>query len=93
MEIDFRKIEVKGVDGKAINVDLSKTLGNQMYRTALSDDDMRLGKEIYDDGKINLNKPRAATVKKYIANGGFYAFIRAGINPILNKIIDEDKGL
>lgn len=93
MKIDFRKIAVKGVDGKAINVDLSKTLGDQMYRTALSESDMKFGKEIYDNGEVDLNKPRAETVKKYVSSGGFYAFIRAGINPILNKIIDEDKGL
>jgi hypothetical protein len=93
MKIDFRKIEGKDVDDKKIIIDLSKTLGNTMYRTSLTDEEMRLGKEIYDKGSIEVNKARALSIKRYVNNGNFYAFVKIAVNPILDKIIREDKGL
>lgn len=93
MTINFSKVKGKNVDDKEIIIDLSKTLGNTMYCTAMSDEEMKLGKEIYDKGTIDVNKPRAQAIKKFVNNGSFYAFVRVAINPILDKIIKEDKGL
>nr|WP_298672099.1 hypothetical protein [uncultured Prevotella sp.] len=93
MKINFEKIEGKDVNGKVINIDMSKTLGNQMYRTAMSEDDMNLGKEIYIKGTIEVNPRRAASIKRFINEGSFFAFVKCAIIPTLDRIMKESTGI
>jgi hypothetical protein len=88
MVIDFRKIEAKSVDDKKVIIDISKTLGNTIYTRAMTEEEMKFGKEIFEKGEIELNKPRALAVKKYLDSGGFYAFVKVAIKPVLEKILN-----
>lgn len=93
MKVDFRKIKTLKVDGSERTVDMSKTLGTIIHDTSVPREDMDLGKEIYSLGEVEVNKQRASIIKKYIMNGNFFAYIREGIVPILDKIINEKESL
>lgn len=71
MVIDFRKLEGKDVDDTKIIIDLSKSLGKEMYRTATEEVDMDLGREIFNKGTIEVNPWRAKTIKNCLNDGTF----------------------
>ena len=89
MKIDFRKLKVENVDGTEIEVDISKDLGKSMYLGAFAEEEMNLGKDIYKTGEVELNRVRAAAVKK-TADKIFNAFVRVALDVVLKDIISND---
>lgn len=88
MKIDFTKLTVKDIEGNEVVFDVSKDLGKIMYENSFLDEELQIGKEIYQNGEIELNKTRAEAIKKYLTN--FKAFIRIPLNEIIDKIIESD---
>lgn len=91
MKIDFKRIEIKDIEGKTVTRDVSKELGKHMYYNSMPADEMEVGREIYTNGAVDLNPARAKAVKKY-ADEIFFAFVRNEIDKLLDKIIN-DKGV
>lgn len=85
MEIDFRNVEVKDIEGNPVTVDLSKELGNMMYLNAQDIADADLGHDIYHKGKVELNKEQASIVKGYI-DKGFKAIVKRVMMPVLDSV-------
>lgn len=90
MEIDFRKIKVKDIEGKDSNLDLSKELGNSIYRNTADLGELELARNIYKDGKVEVDAGQAAILNKYVREG-FLAFVQEALCPVLDEIINLKK--
>ncbi len=88
MKVDFSKVVVKDIEDKDVIVDVSHELGKTMYANAFPDEELQIGKDIYFKKEIELNRPRAEAIKKYLPN--FTAVVRMAISQILEKVIESD---
>lgn len=85
MKIDFTKVQIKDIEGKAVTADVSMDLGNMMY---FGDKDIAvadLGHEIYHKGEVDLNREQAQIVKAYVEEG-FVAVVRRDLIPLLDSV-------
>lgn len=90
MKIDFRKIEVKGIDGVVTPFDLSKELGNDIYGKTADIGELELARELYLKGEIEVDAAKAITLNKYITEG-YKAFVQEAVSPVLDDIINPKK--
>jgi len=93
MKIDFRKIGIKGIDGKVQPYDLSKELGNAIFQSTKDIGELDFARDIYHKGEVDVTKEQAQAIKDYI-NTQFKAFVKEAIFPALDVIInykEEDK--
>ena len=59
MKIDFRKIEVKDIEGKENSLDISKMLGNAIYQKTSDLGELELAQNIYKNGEVELSPEQA----------------------------------
>ena len=79
---DFRKIQLKDIEGRVIDLDLSKQLGNLLYMQGRNIEECELGKEIYHNGAVELSKEQKASVLFYAKN--FPYVTQKGIEEAVN---------
>lgn len=88
MRIDFRKIEAAAsIEGEPEIFDVSKNLGNEIYRNTPDLGELNFAQELYKDGEVEITEERAAIVRKYISDN-FYAFIQVAVNKKLDEVIN-----
>lgn len=63
MKIDFRKIEVKDIEGKENSLDISKMLGNAIYQKTSDLGELELAQNIYKNGEVELSPEQAEQIK------------------------------
>ena len=68
MKVDFRKIQVKDIDGNVNEADISKMFGNMLYMQGQDIEECELGRDIYHNGEVELNEKMAAAVKRFAGN-------------------------
>lgn len=90
MKIDFRKIEVRDIDGNKSTVDVSKELGNAIYNKTADIGELELAREIYKQGEVEVDAEKARIIVKYV-NETFLAFVKEAISPVLDEIINPKK--
>lgn len=84
MKINFKKITVTDIDGNNSTVDVSKELGNAIYKQTQDIGELDFAREIYHNGEIDLSIDQIAIVRKYMDTGGFFAFVKEGVEKILS---------
>ena len=84
MKINFKKITVTDIDGNNSTVDVSKELGNAIYKQTQDIGELDFAREIYHKGEIDLSIEQIAIVRKYMDTGGFFAFVKEGVEKILS---------
>lgn len=89
-KIDFRKIEIKNIEGKKSTLDLSKELGNVIYQKTADLGELELARNIYKNGEIEVDAGQATILNKYIREG-FLTFVQESICPVLDEIINPKK--
>lgn len=82
-KIDFRKIEVVALDGEKKIFDVSKELANTIYARTPDIGELELARDIYKKGEVELSEEQAETVKRYLRECGFFAFIQEAVNELL----------
>lgn len=90
MKIDFRKLEYVEIDGKTKTIDVSKDLGNAIFRQTMDIGELDLARDVYHKGEVELTKKDAEILKKY-SEPYFLAFIKEVLIPALDLIINEDE--
>lgn len=90
MKIDFRKIELKDVEGIPFMMDVAKELGNSIYNETVDLGELELAREIYLKGEIDVDPAKAEVIKRYI-DGGYRAFVKEALIPVLDNIINSIK--
>ncbi|MBP1592999.1 MAG: hypothetical protein H6Q12_17 [Bacteroidetes bacterium] len=88
MKIDFRKVNVKDVEGNKSTVDIAKELGNQIYKKTADLGELETAREIYKNGTIEVDAEKATILSRYVKEG-FLAFVQESICPVLERIINN----
>ena len=86
-KIDFRKIKVSDIEGKETTMDISREMGNTIYKNTPDLGELEFAQEIYKKGEVDVTEERAAIVRKYMDVGQFFAYIKKAVNDELNRIL------
>ena len=84
MKIDFRKIEVKDIEGKENSLDISKMLGNAIYQKTSDLGELELAQNIYKNGEVELSPEQAEQIKRVCRKTNFVAFVQVAVNEALS---------
>lgn len=68
----------------------SKELGNTIYGKTADIGELELARDIYKNGKVDVDATNAAIIVKYVREV-FLAFVQEAICPILEDIINPKK--
>ena len=79
MKIDFRKIEVKDIEGNNSTVDISKILGNAIYQKTSDLGELDLAQNIYKSGEVELTLEQVESIKVYVKSN-FVAIVQIAFN-------------
>lgn len=85
-KIDFRKILVEDVTGKNSTLDISKELGNAIYKNTPDLGELDFAQELYKKGEVDVDENKAAIIRQYMDVAQFFAFVKAGVNKELDSI-------
>ena len=79
MKIDFRKIEVKDIEGNNSTVDIAKMLGNAIYQKTADLGELELAQTIYKNGEVELSTEQAERIREYVRTN-FVAVVQIAVN-------------
>ena len=82
MKIDFRKIQVKDIEGNNSTVDIAKMLGNTIYQKTADLGELELAQQIYKNGEVELSTDQAERIKEYVKTN-FVAVVQIAVNEAL----------
>lgn len=89
-KIDFRKIKVSDIEGKETTMDISKEMGNTIYKNTPDLGELEFAQEIYKKGEVDVTEERAAIVRKYMDVGQFFAYIKKAVNEALDAALSVE---
>ena len=90
MLIDFKNITIKDIEGNESTVDISKDLGNILYRSAVNQEGLEISRELYHNGEMDITKENAEVIKNIIASS-FLAVVQESLNPIFDEIMKSEE--
>jgi hypothetical protein len=67
-KVDFRKIEINGVDNVIKSNDLSKLLGNMIFSQAKDVAEDEFARDVYNKGEVDITSERIGFIKKHFDN-------------------------
>ena len=74
VKVNFSKIIIKDIEGRDVQADFQKQLGNQLYMQGRNIEECELGKRIYHaDGEVELSEKECEMVRNYIAGYSYVA--------------------
>lgn len=83
MKVDFRKIQVKDIEGNNSSVDIAKMLGNAIYQKTADLGELELAQSIYKHGEVELSPEQAERIREYVRNN-FVAVVQVAVNEALS---------
>lgn len=82
MQVNFKEISVKNIDGTKVQVDLSKEIANFIYATTKDVGELELSRNIYNNGSVDLTEKQSEMVLK-IVEENFIAVVKEALVPML----------
>lgn len=74
VKVNFSKIIIKDIEGRDVQADFQKQLGNQLYMQGHDIEECELGKRIYfAEGEVELTDKEADIVKQAVAGYSYIA--------------------
>ena len=74
MKVNFAKIVIKDIEGREVEADFQKQLGNQLYMQGRNIEECELGKRIYfAQGDVELTDKEAAIVTQAVQGYSYVA--------------------
>ena len=84
VKVNFSKIIFKDIEGREVQADFQKQLGNQLYMQGRHLEECELGTRIYHaDGEVELSEKECEMVRYFIA--GYSYIARSAIENQLKK--------
>lgn len=84
MKVNFAKIIIKDIEGRDMQADFQKQLGNQLYMQGRDIEECELGKRIYfANGDVELTEKECAIVRNAVQ--GYSYIARSAIESQLKK--------
>jgi len=83
MKINFRDFKTMDIEGKEQVLDISKELGNAIYRETMDIGEVELARKIYLEGELELSEGEVEIVKSFMERF-FKGFIKEAFYKIIN---------
>lgn len=84
MEIDFRNLPVRDVEGNPAPRDISKELGNYIYNETADLGELDLAQRIYREGRVDLTDDELEAVRRYVGKG-YKAFVKRALEEAIGS--------
>lgn len=91
MKVDFRKLEIKDLEGNVVTFDASKQLANFIYMETQDLGDLILAQDIYKNGEVELEDTQMNKIKGWLRNN-FKAFVQKAFDDYINNNKDITDG-
>lgn len=89
-KINFKPIEITGVDGSKAPYDISKELGNAIYAKTMDIGELELAREIYKNGEVEINEAQAIMISRIIREN-FLASAQEALCPVLDNLFNNNQ--
>ena len=89
-KLNFKAVPTRDIEGNLEPRDISKELGNYIYRETSDLGELDLAQRIYKNGEIEATDEEIEIIRKYI-NSGYKAFVKKAFEEMvsmLNKLLD-----
>ena len=83
MKVNFSKIVIKDIEGRDVQADFQRQLGNQLYMQGRDIEECELGKRIYFASDVELTDKECAIVRNAVQ--GYSYIARSAIENQLKK--------
>ena len=91
MKVDFRKLEIKDLEGNVVAFDASKQLANFIYMETQDLGDLILAQDIYKNGEVELEDGQINKIKGWLRTN-FKAFVQKAFDDYINNNKDITDG-
>lgn len=91
MKVDFRKLEIKDLEGNVVTFDASKQLANFIYMETQDLGDLILAQDIYKNGEVELDNDQINKIKGWLRTN-FKAFVQKAFDDYINNNKDITDG-
>lgn len=91
MKVDFRKLEIKDLEGNVVTFDASKQLANFIYMETQDLGDLILAQDIYKNGEVELEDGQINKIKGWLRTN-FKAFVQKAFDDYINNNKDITDG-
>lgn len=91
MKVDFRKLEIKDLEGNVVTFDASKQLANFIYMETQDLGDLILAQDIYKNGEVELEDNQINKIKGWLRTN-FKAFVQKAFDDYINNNKDITDG-
>ena len=92
MKVDFRKLEIKDLEGNVVTFDASKQLANFIYMETQDLGDLILAQDIYKNGEVELEDGQINKIKGWLRTN-FKAFVQKAFDDYINNNKDIIDGV
>lgn len=84
-KLNFKAVPTRDIEGNLEPRDISKELGNFIYRETSDLGELNLAQRIYKEGEIEASEEEIEIVRKYI-NGGYKAFVKKAFEEMVSDV-------
>lgn len=86
-KLNFKAVPTRDIEGNLEPRDISKELGNFIYRETSDLGELDLAQRIYKDGEVKVNENEVEIIRRYI-NNGYKAFVKKAFEEMVSDIED-----
>lgn len=82
--VDFRKVTLRDVEGKCIEADISKWIGNYLYENTADIAEMDFAKKLYYEGEVELTEEKAGFIREAVCqSASMKAKVKVAVTELL----------
>ncbi len=83
---DFTQVKTQDLEGNDLVFDISKNLGNFIYKTTGDLGELELAQRIYKEGKISLSEAEKESIRSVVMSEGcpFIALAKRAVMELIN---------
>lgn len=84
-KLNFKAVPCRDIEGNLEPRDISKELGNYIYRETSDLGELDLAQRIYKDGEVEANESEIEIIRKYI-DSGYKAFVKKAFEEMVSDV-------
>lgn len=84
-KLNFKAVPTRDIEGNLEPRDISKELGNYIYRETSDLGELDLAQRIYKNGEIEATGEEIEIIRKYI-NNGYKAFVKKAFEEMVSDV-------
>lgn len=84
-KLNFKAVPTRDIEGNLEPRDISKGLGNYIYRETSDLGELDLAQRIYKDGEVEANESEIEIIRKYI-DSGYKAFVKKAFEEMVSDV-------